>query len=260
MKILAPDVTGISAFIVCKNEAASIERCLASLSWCDEIVVVDSGSTDATLEICRRHDARIAYREWTGYVEQKSHALSLCTQPWILNLDADEEVSPELRDEILSMLARDAGGGVRQEGFELLRVVFYLGRWWRKGGWHPERRLRLARRECVTWHGEEPHEHARVRGAVGRMRGELRHYTYRDIADHMARLNAHSSAAARALHAKGVRSGLVNLLLKPKARFFKFYLLRRGFREGLPGLLVGIMEAFYVYLKYFKLWEIGRRK
>ena len=252
--------SGISAFVVCKNEAASIERCLASLSWCDEIVVVDSGSTDATLDICRSRGCRMAHRDWTGYVEQKAHALSLCTQPWILNLDADEEVSPELRDEILTMLGLDARGDVREDGFELLRVVFYLGRWWRKGGWHPERRLRLARRDRVTWHGEEPHEHARVRGAAGRMRGELRHYTYRDISDHLARLNAHSSAAARALHAKGVRAGLVDLLLKPKARFFKFYLLRRGFREGLSGLLVAGMEAFYVYLKYFKLWEIGRGK
>ena len=252
-------MTGISAFIVCKNEAASIERCLASLSWCDEIVVVDSGSTDATVEICARHNCSIAHREWTGYVEQKSHALSLCTRSWILNLDADEEVSPELRDEIRSMLQADALGQVKENGFELLRVVFYLGRWWRKGGWHPERRLRLARREIVTWHGEEPHEHARVQGGVGRMRGELRHYTYRDIADHVARLNAHSSSAARALHAKGLRAGLVDLLLKPKARFFKFFLLRRGYREGLPGLLVACMEAFYVYLKYFKLWEIGRK-
>ncbi|MFM8831643.1 MAG: glycosyltransferase family 2 protein [Spartobacteria bacterium] len=253
-------MTGISAFIVCKNESAAIERCLASLSWCDEIVVVDSGSTDSTLEICARQNCRISHREWTGYVEQKSHALSLCTQRWILNLDADEEVSPELREEIRAMLERDAAGGVREEGFELLRVVFYLGRWWRKGGWHPERRLRLARRERVTWHGEEPHEHARVQGAVGRLRGELRHYTYRDIADHVARLNAHSSAAALALFKKGKRAGLVDLFVKPKARFWKFYLLRKGYREGLPGLLVGVMEAFYVFLKYFKLLELGRTR
>jgi len=252
-------MTGISAFIVCKNEAASIGRCLESLAWCDEIVVVDSGSSDATLEICASHNCRISHRDWTGYVDQKSYALSLCTQPWILNLDADEEVSPELRAEICAMLESDAGGRVNEDGFELLRVVFYLGRWWRKGGWHPERRLRLARRERVTWHGEEPHEHARVQGSVSRMRGELRHYTYRDISDHVARLNAHSSSAARALHAKGLRAGLVDLLLKPKARFLKFFFLRRGYREGLPGLLVACMEAFYVYLKYFKLWELGRK-
>ncbi|MEI8293550.1 MAG: glycosyltransferase family 2 protein [bacterium] len=253
-------MSGISAFIVCKNEAASIERCLASLDWCDEIVVVDSGSTDSTLEICARHNCRIAHREWNGYVEQKSFALSLCTRPWILNLDADEEVSPELGQEIRAMLERDARGEVKEGGYELLRVVFYLGRWWRQGGWHPERRLRLARRERVTWHGEEPHEHARVTGSTGRMQGELRHYTYRDIADHVSRLNAHSTAAARALQAKGEHAGLVDLLLKPKARFFKFLVLRRGYREGLPGLLVACMEAFYVFLKYFKLWELGHRK
>ena len=113
-------MTGISAFVVCQNEAASIERCLASLAWCDEIVVVDSGSTDATLDICARHNCRIDHREWTGYVEQKSHALSLCTQPWILNLDADEEVSPELRDDIRAML--------EEQKIEIAPLAFMRGR------------------------------------------------------------------------------------------------------------------------------------
>ena len=252
--------SGISAFIVCKNEALNMDRCLASLAWCDEIVVVDSGSTDGTLEICARHGCRVVHRDWTGYVDQKAHGLSLCSQPWILNLDADEEVSPELREETQAILRRDVEGAVREDGFELLRVVFYLGRWWRLGGWHPEWRLRLARREKVTWHGEEPHEHARVPGAVSRLRGELRHYTYRDIADQVARMNSHTSAAARSLHAKGRRAGLADLLLKPKARFFKFYILRKGWREGLPGFLVACMEAVSVYLKYFKLWELNRRR
>lgn len=251
---------GISAFVVCRNEAANIGRCLASLSWCDEIVVVDSGSADGTLEICASHGCRVVHRDWTGYVDQKAHGLSLCSREWILNLDADEEVSPELRGEIRSVLARDAAGGVREDGFELLRTVFYLGRWWRKGGWHPEWRLRLARRRRVSWHGEEPHEHARVEGRTGRLRGELRHYTYRDIADHVARMNSHTTAAARSLHAKGRRAGPVDLLLKPKARFFKFYILRRGWREGLPGLLVAAMEAISVFLKYFKLRELDRWK
>lgn len=250
--------TGISAFLVCMNEASIMERCLSSLDWCDEIVVVDSGSTDSTLEICRKHNAKIFHRDWTGFVDQKAYALSHCSQPWILNLDADEEVSPELRSEIEIMLSQDANGQVREDGFELLRVVFYLGRWWRKGGWHPERRLRLARRDRVSWHGEEPHEHAKVPGATGRMRGELRHFTYLDISDHIRRLDSHSTAAALALYKKGKRAGLIDLLLKPKARFFKFYILRRGYREGLPGILVGGMEAIYVYLKYFKLWALDR--
>jgi glycosyltransferase involved in cell wall biosynthesis len=251
--------SGISAFVVCKNEAANMDRCLASLSWCDEIVMVDSGSTDGTIEIGSRYGARVVHRDWTGYVDQKAHGLSLCSRPWILNLDADEEVSPELRDEIQSLLRRDAEGSLREDGFELLRVVFYLGRWWRLGGWHPEWRLRLARREKVTWHGEEPHEHARVPGPVSRLRGELRHYTYRDIADQVARMNSHTSAAACSLHAKGRRAGLSDLLLKPKARFFKFYILRKGWREGFAGFLVACMEAVAVYLKYFKLWELNRR-
>jgi glycosyltransferase involved in cell wall biosynthesis len=250
---------GISAFLVCMNEEKVMDRCLASLAWCDEIVVVDSGSTDSTIEICRKYKARIAHRQWTGYVDQKAYALSLCTQPWILNLDADEEVSQELREQIQSMLEHDAAGSVAEDGFELLRVVFYLGRWWRRGGWHPERRLRLARRDRVTWHGEEPHEHARVHGRVGRLTGELHHYTYTSISDHVRRLDAHSTAAARALQAKGKKATGVDLILKPKARFFKFYLLRRGYREGFPGILVGVMEAIYVFLKYYKLWALNHK-
>ena len=257
---MSAKASGISAFVVCKNEAANMDRCLASLSWCAEIVMVDSGSTDGTIEIGSRYGARVVHRDWTGYVDQKAHGLSLCTRPWILNLDADEEVSPELREEIQAILRRDGDGSVTEDVFELLRVVFYLGRWWRLGGWHPEWRLRLARRDKVTWHGEEPHEHARVSGAVSRLRGELRHYTYCDIADQVARMNSHTSAAARSLHAKGRRAGLADLLLKPKARFFKFYILRKGWREGRPGFLVACMEAVSVYLKYFKLWELNRRR
>ena len=193
-------------------------------------------------------------------VELEVHPVDGEVAPALRVLDADEEVSPELREEIQTLLRRDAEGSLREDGFELLRVVFYLGRWWRLGGWHPEWRLRLARRDKVTWHGEEPHEHARVSGAVSRLRGELRHYTYRDIADQVARMNSHTSAAARSLHAKGRRAGLADLLLKPKARFFKFYILRKGWREGLPGFLVACMEAVSVYLKYFKLWELNRRR
>ncbi len=250
--------SGISAFLVTLNEEEKLDRCLRSLGWCDEIIVVDSGSTDRTLAIAADHGCRVEHRDWRGFVEQKAHGLSLCRQPWVLNLDADEEVSPELQAQIEEVLTRDAAGGVPENGFELSRVVFYLGRWWRRGGWYPEWRLRLARREAVTWHGEEPHEHAEVEGLRGRLSGELRHYTYRDVTDHVHRLNAYSSAAARALHARGRRASWGDLILRPKARFLKFYLLRRGYREGSAGLFVAALEAWYVFLKYLKLRELEK--
>lgn len=250
--------TGISAFLVVMNEEEKLEKCLASLAWCDEIIVVDSGSTDSTLDIARRHGCRVEEREWQGFVRQKTLGLSLCRQPWVLNLDADEEVSPELKAQIVEVLERDSAGGVRQDGFELLRVVFYLGRWWRRGGWYPEWRLRLARRDKVTWHGEEPHEHAEVPGRCGRLTGELRHYTYRDVSDHVRRINTYSSAAARAMFARGRRASWPDLLLRPKARFFKFYIVRRGYREGRAGFLVAALEAWGVFLKYLKLRELER--
>ena len=249
----------ISVFVVCCNEEQKIRRCLESVSWCDEIVVIDSGSTDSTLEIVRNFTQKIISRPWPGFVEQKRFGLEQCTGEWVLNLDADEEVSPELRSEISALLARDAQGAVTQNGFELQRTVFFLGKWWRKGGWYPERRLRLCRREVTTWGGDNPHEKAIVQGAVGRLGGELYHFTYTNLADQVRSLNSLSTAAAETLFAKGVSGSLAACVTRPLARFVKFYLIKKGFLEGPEGLLVALMETWSVFLKYAKLWELGRR-
>lgn len=246
----------ISAFIVCKNEAGNIRRCLESIKWCDEIVVIDSGSTDGTLEICAEYRARVFQRPWPGYVAQKRFGLEQCLGEWVLNIDADEEVSPELRDEIRSMIVSDRAAQLN--GMELSRVVFYLNRWWRKGGWYPEFRLRVCRRTATTWGGADPHERAIVEGTTTRLKGELRHFTYDNISDHVDRLNKHSSAAADTMFREGKRSSHMQLLLNPLSRFLKFYFLKKGFLEGFPGLLVACLESYYVFLKYLKLWEIQR--
>lgn len=245
----------ISAFIVCSNEERKIRRCLESVRWCDEIVVVlDDKSSDGTAGICREYTSKILVRGWTGYVDQKRFGLESCTSDWALNLDADEEVSPELREEIEAAL-RDSRG---KDGFELNRVVFFLGRWWRKGGWYPEFRLRLLRRTAAAWGGEDPHEHAVLNGTSGRMTGELRHYTYDDIADQIRRLNSHSTASAKHMAKRGKHASLRHLVVNPIGRFIKFYLLKRGYREGLAGFIVAVIEAWYVHLKYAKLWELQR--
>ena len=252
-----PSALRISAFIVCCNEERKIRRCLESIAWCDEIVVVDSGSTDQTLSICREYTDRIFQRPWPGFVEQKRYALEQCRSEWALNIDADEEVSPELRTDIEGILANDDPSNVNAfNGYELSRVVFFLGRWWRKGGWYPEFRLRLCRRTRTDWGGEDPHERALVEGAIGRLKGELRHYTYANLADQVRSLNSLSTAAAATLHRHGRRSSLLVILSRPIGRFFKFYVLKRGFREGVAGVLVAIFESAYVFLKYAKLWEL----
>lgn len=252
----APPRATVSAFIVCCNEERQIRRCLESLTWCDEIIIVDSGSNDRTLEICREFTSNISHRTWSGYVEQKRHALSLCSGTWVLNLDADEEVSPELAAELQDILRQDSIGQIAHNGYYLNRVVFFLNRWWRKGGWYPEYRLRFCRRSATTWGGEDPHEKASVTGTTQRCRGELFHYSFADLTDYARRLNTLASNAATTMQRKGVRHSSLNIIFRPLARFFKFYITKRGFREGVAGLVVALIEAYGVLLKYSKLWEL----
>ena len=247
----------ISAFVVCCNEERQIRRCLESVQWCEEIIVIDSGSTDATLRICQEFGARIIHRAWNGYAEQKAFGLSQCTSEWVLNLDADEEVSADLRKEIEERLSTPDVSSVL--GFNLSRVVVYLGTTWDKGGWYPEYRLRLMRRTAARWGGDEPHERAFVDGPVARLRKPLFHYTHTGIEDHLATLNRFSSIAAAGLYKRGARASTLTILARPLGRFCKFYLLRHGYREGQFGLIVALLEAGYVFLKYAKLWELRRR-
>lgn len=248
--------SSISAFVVCCNEERQIRRCLESVRWCDEIIVVDSGSTDQTLEICRQFTSKIIYQPWQGYVKQKRFALEQCSSDWVLNIDADEEVSEDLRGEILDILNRDhAGEASPVNGYYLNRVVFFLDRWWRKGGWHPEYRLRLCRRLSTTWGGEDPHEKASVTGETARCKSELHHYSFTDLSDYVRRMNTLSSNATHSLLERGVRPSVLAIVFRPIARFFKFYISRKGYREGVAGLVVAIVEAISVFLKYSKVWE-----
>lgn len=245
----------VSAFIICMNEASQIGRCLESVSWCQEIVVVDSGSTDATLEICRQYTDKILVRKWTGYVEQKRFALEQCSCPWVLNIDADEQVSKELKEEIISVINNDVSSRILEDGFYISRVVYYMNRWWRNGGWYPEYRLRLCRKAKTTWGGTDPHEKAIVHGNTRKLVGELYHYTYHDLYDQITRLNKFSSSAADSLLTKKYTTTVFELLIRPIFRFIKFYFFRFGYRDGIAGLIVALLEAYYVFLKYAKVWE-----
>jgi glycosyltransferase involved in cell wall biosynthesis len=224
-------------------------------------VVVDSGSTDQTLEICREYTSKIFFHPWQGYVIQKRYALEQCSSDWVLNIDADEEVSEVLHREITGILEWDAKENTRKfNGYFLNRVVFFLDRWWRKGGWYPEYRLRLCRRSETTWGGQDPHEKASVSGATARCIGELHHYSFTDLTDYVRRLNTLSSNAATTLAAKGRKASILDLIFRPLARFFKFYISKQGFREGTAGLVIAVIEANAALLKYAKVWEITRRR
>lgn len=244
----------ISAFVICKNEEDKIARCLTSLAWCDEILVVDSGSTDRTLEIVRRFpQSRVIVRPWPGHRAQKQFALEQCLYPWIVNLDADEELSVDLRNRMLQVLRQ----GTRFSGFELCRVVYFLERWWDRGGWHPEYRLRFFRRDSASWGGIDPHEKAIVEGPIGRLKGFILHYSFLDISDFVDTQNRFSTLAAHKLHEQGVRSGMVKIIFRPLVRFMKFFVLKGGYREGRAGLIVAGIEALGTFLKYAKLWKLS---
>lgn len=242
----------ISGFIICSNEAHQIARAIASIRFCDElIVVVDDKSKDKTAEIAQSMGARVLINPWPGFVRQKAFGLAQCSGEWVLNIDADEELSPELQAEIKDLCSRDEG----MAGYEINRVVYFLNRWWRRGGWYPEFRLRLLRRSLASWGGDDPHEHAIVSGPVRRLAGELFHYTHDDIADQINTLNKFSSQAARTLDEKSRTMSLTKLIARPLARFLKFYLLKQGYKDGVAGLIVAVNESVYVFLKYAKLWE-----
>jgi glycosyltransferase involved in cell wall biosynthesis len=245
----------LSACIIARDEEDRIEPCLDSIAWCDEILLVDAHSSDRTREIAAAHGARVIERDWPGHVAQKEFAVRQARHDWVLCLDADERVSPELRVEIEAL--REAGFRGRA-GWRMPRLSCYLGRWIRHGSWYPDRQLRLFDRRHGRWAGSDPHDRVNLEGPVGTLRGALLHHPYRDFADHLATIERYTSTAAQRLHEKGRRARLLDILLRPPWRFLRFYVLERGFLEGWRGLVMAYLAAHYVRLKYLKLWLLER--
>jgi glycosyltransferase involved in cell wall biosynthesis len=244
----------LSVCVIAMDEEDHIEACLASADFADEWIVVDSHSSDRTRELAEAKGARVVERDWPGHIEQKNFALDQATHDWVLCLDADERVSPELREAILAAL--DADG--LPDGFEFARRTRYLGRWIRHGGWYPDVKLRLFRRSKGRWGGVNPHDHVRVDGVVRRLSGDVLHYSYRSLADHLRTVNSFTDIAAREKHRDGTRAGLLDLTLRPAWKFLRMYVLKAGFLDGLPGFVVAVTGSYYVFLKYAKLWELRR--
>jgi glycosyltransferase involved in cell wall biosynthesis len=247
-------VPKLSVTVITNNEAADIGAALASVAFADEIIVVDSHSTDDTVAIARQHTDRIVVRDWPGYIDQKNYAASLASHDWILSLDADERVTPPLADEIRATV----DGAPRAAAFRIPRVTWHLGRWIRTTDWYPDYQLRLYDRRSGQWTGRYVHEAVSVQGETGQLRGELQHYAYRDIADHLETIDRYTTYAARQMHEAGRRAGLLQIAGHPPLTFLRNYVARGGIRDGAPGFIISAMNAYYVFLKFAKLWEIER--
>jgi len=245
-------VPKLSVTVVAKNEAADLGAALASVAWADEIVVVDSHSTDETVAIARRHTDHVVVHDWLGHIEQKNYAASLASHDWILSIDADERVTPALASEIQALLAATP----REAAYVIPRVTFHLGRWIRTTDWYPDYQHRLYNRRAAQWTGRYVHEALTVQGGVGRLHGELQHYAYRDIADHLETINRYTTYAARQMHEDGRRAGLLQLAGHPPLAFLRNYIARGGISDGVPGFIISTMNAYYVFLKFAKLWEL----
>jgi len=250
-----PDTLSIA--IVALNEEANLGRVLESVRWADEIVVVDSGSTDRTCEIAREYGSRLIIEPWRGYTAQKNYALELCTKDWILSLDADEEVSPELAEEIRRVLASPGS----LDGYSMPRKNLFLGRWMRHGGFYPDPKLRLFRRGKAYSTGRDPHDRFEMKNGerVGRLQGALVHYTYPTLTLYLEHMNRYSSVWNHVPGAVPQRFSINAIVLRPLATFIYNYFFRLGFLDGREGLLLHMYHAGYVSWKYAKGWEIGRR-
>lgn len=243
-------MTGVSAILITRDEEKNVAECIASIVFADEIVVVDSGSTDRTEEICRR-DPRVRWyvEEWKGYGPQKNSALAKARGPWIFSIDADERAS--------EALAREVGAldlaSVPVSGYRVPRRSYFGRTWVRHGGWYPDYTIRLWRKDRGRFNDRQVHESVRLTGPAGTLRGDLIHFTYRDTADFLERMERYATLGAEELRKQGVRGTLLDLLLRPPFTFFRMYVLKRGFLDGALGLRLALLYSRYTYAKYAKL-------
>jgi glycosyltransferase involved in cell wall biosynthesis len=246
-------LAGISAIVITKDEEANIGRCLASLSFAREIVVVDSGSTDRTEEICRR-DPRVRWfrEEWRGFGPQKNLALDRAEGPWIFSIDADEAATGELARSVEEAAAREDRAPA---GYRVARRSFFGRKWIRHGGWYPDRSVRLWRKGEGRFNERSVHESVQLRGDAGTLAGDLLHYTYRDIEDYLQRMNRYSTLGAEEMAKSGRSAGNAGLLFRPAFTFLKMYVLKRGFLDGAAGFRLAALYAVYTFSKYAKLAE-----
>ncbi len=248
------DKFSLSVCVVTYNEEENVRDCLKSVAWADEIIVVDSFSSDKTTEICREFTDEVVQREWKGQIDQKNFALSRTKYDWVLLIDADERLSPSLIEEMKKELSKKNS---EYDGFCFPRHVHYLGRWINHGEWYPDHKLRLFRKAKGRIGGIEPHDKVKLTGRqVKYLKGDLWHFTYKNIFAQVETLNRFSSISAQEMAKQGKAFQPLQILSRPIMRFITAYIIRTGFRDGMPGFIIAVISSFYVFLKYFKLWEL----
>ena len=242
----------ISVTVRTFNEESNIRDCLESVGWADEIIVVDAQSTDATVAIAREYTDKVIVRPWAGHIATSQFATDQAANLWVFSIDADERVSPLLRDEILA-LDLDA---TPHDAFDMPRLHYFMRRWIKHSGWYPDCNIRLFRKDRCHWGGYAPHDKIQVPGTLGRLKGDLFHYIYRDLSHFAATKNSYSTLTAEDHFRNGRRATLIHFTLRPLWSFFSRYALRLGVLDGLPGFVICVMEAHCVFMKYVKLWAL----
>ncbi len=243
----------LSVVVITFNEERNIERCLRSVQWADEIIVVDAFSTDRTVELCRHLNARVIQRSWEGYALQKQFALSMALHAWVLLVDADEEVPPDLHREIESTISAQQD----YNGYEIARKSFFLGQWMRHGGWYPGYQLRLFLKAKASIPQRPVHEGVEVQGTVGKLQSPLNHYTYYSLSQYLSKLNDYTSLdVMNRLSDKRHRTvRWYNFILNPISVFVRMFFVLAGFKDGFRGLLLAVYSSFYKLLLFAKMWE-----
>lgn len=243
----------ISVIIITKNEEINIEDCLRSVQWADEIIIVDSGSNDKTIEIARIYTNKIFLREWEGYSKQKQYALSLAENEWVLSLDADERISPELQDEIKK------GLDTKFNGFKISRKNYFLGKHITGCGWDNDFQLRLFKKSKTEITNSLVHEAFVVAGRIGQLKNRIIHYTYRTLKDAILKMNNYSTLEAKQKY-KHKKVTPVDFIIHPASAFFQYFIIRKGYKDGKYGLMVSLLHAMTNMQIYMKIWELNNRE
>ncbi len=244
----------ISVIVITKDEERNIIDCLKSVEWADEIIVVDSESTDRTIELAKQFSDKIFTRKWEGYVSQKRYALSLATNEWVLSLDADERITPELKQEILNLTFKNFSG------YKIRRKNFLLKKEITSCGWEKDYQLRLMKKDKTSFSDRLVHEKFIVDGEVSTLKNPMLHYTFSSFSDYLNKINYYTSLKAQELFKKKKRVGAWTIFSHTVSAFFAFYIFRKGFKDGVYGLIISFLHSVSTMMNYVKLWELQNRK
>ncbi|MDH5559740.1 MAG: glycosyltransferase family 2 protein [Deltaproteobacteria bacterium] len=249
----------LSAAIITRNEESNIADCIESLSWADEVVIIDSESTDKTREIAGSLGAKVIIQPFLGHVRQKQLAVDSCEHDWVICLDADERISPELRESIFELFQNTDPESLKN-GYRMSRRSFHMGRWIMHGGWYPDKNIRLFNRSRGKWSGVDPHDRVEIEGEAGELKGDLEHFVFRDLSHNVQQNNFFSSISARIFYEENKKPSFLKLIMKPPGKFIETYVVKRGFLDGMPGFIISVGAAYSMFLKYAKLWELHKTK